>query len=328
VCMCLLCVVGIVVAALAFLVPLFVAFKVDGTVKWNWGVVFIPLWIVNIVPLIYSASLICLIESKLKAFSTLLQYFCFLVFEILLCIQLQDPRWKWSVVFIPLYMEEGINILKKLFAIAPAKYRELVETESAGFLFGCGYFGFILDNFVIALLRVWFLIFIVVKLQSQTSWSWWIVSIPVFVAMAWKLFKRIADDTKLTKAAPDEGERSRRKTFATGMSVVYGIMIAFGLVLLILVVLRLDGSNFSTAVAFIPIFIVLGLVLCCCCCCIPIMYCCAPRGENFDAEEGNGVTEQSPLTSTTSEASTVTQPNATVTQPSATVSTSSVDSPD
>lgn len=79
-----------------------------------------------------------------KVFVGFIQYFCLLAFQILLCIQLENNSMKWSLVFIPLYIHEGFNILNSIFKSSPAKYRKAKETGTLASTFGCHYFGFVL----------------------------------------------------------------------------------------------------------------------------------------------------------------------------------------
>lgn len=288
----LFCVLGLLVVSVAFLVPLFIVLKLDKVVSWNWGVVFIPLWIINAVPLIYVLCLPCMSEKKLKALSTMLQYFSMLVFQILLCIQLQTYKYNWAVVFIPIYFYELIYFIKRLSSISPSKYNEQKEAKNEGTVFGCGYVGYFLKELVIPLLRVLFIVFLVLKLTKTVNWTWFINAIPIFVAMVWKLFIKIVDDKEGLKSALDEEDRQRRVTLMKVFVVLMSIFFAFGLTFTILCALSLDGSSFKIAITFVPVFVIFGLVFCLCCCCIPCVACCARRFGGGDEEEQD---ETSPL---------------------------------
>jgi len=60
--------------------------------------------------------------------------------------------------------------------------------------------------------------------------------------------------------------------------------VAFLLTFVILAVVRLDGASYRVAIVFIPVFIILGLLLCCCIICGPCICCC--RAPDEDAEFG------------------------------------------
>jgi len=287
--MMLICLLGVLILACACLIPIFIAIKVDDKVDWSWPVVFVPLWIFNAVPLIYSCCLPFLTESKLKSVVSLVQYLCALVFQILLCIQLNTGQWQWAIVLIPMYIFEFLHLLKQFGACRHSVYAgEKAHVEAhvmpPDTFTGLGYPGFLLKHLFISAMRVWLLIFITVKLEGA-SWSWWIVAIPIFVAIAWKLIIRISDSRKIVAMITDPEEKKRTSSVLRGLSITLGIVLAFALVFVILVVVELDNaSRISTAVAFIPVFIVLGLISCCWCCCVPLLICCRPRMEEMDPE--------------------------------------------
>jgi hypothetical protein len=285
---------------LAFLFALFIVLKVDGDVDWNWGVVFVPMWIINVVPFCYVCALPKISSTKLKGLASAIQLMSLFVFEILLCIQLhreehnRSNTWKWSVVFIPVYIEEFLHILKRISMSTQKKYKEEVEAQTSGFMFGIGYLGYLLRKLFIPAMRVWFVVFLMLKLDEKVSWSWWINAIPLFVGIGWKVLVTIADDVKMLKKATDAEEQAKTKAVLIGMSVIILLMLSVVLAFIILVVIKLDDATaMSLAKVFIPAFIVFGLG-CCCLCCLPILCCCcapAPDEENpFEYEnptEGN-----------------------------------------
>jgi len=286
-----LTVVLLIVFSIVVLVPTFWVLKLDRKVDWNWGVVFIPMWILNIIPLVYTIAMPFLADHKLKSVVTLFQYLSMLAFQILLCIQLQTNKMNWALVFIPIYINEVLFLVKRFLGFSKKKYQEEgAEMGGHGFEFGMGYGGFIVKNLIIPVLRIWFLVFLVIKLVGTVSWSWWINSIPVFIAIAWKFFIRIADDLQSLKVVGDPSDpegneeyKSRKSIMKTFISL-NTILLSFALAFLILVVLSLNGATFSKAITFIPVFILTGLAFCCCGCCIPCCICCARRG--LSDEEG------------------------------------------
>jgi hypothetical protein len=83
--------------------------------------------------------------------------------------------------------------------------------------------------------------------------------------------------------ATDEEDKARRKSMIAGLTCFMVIVIAFIATFTALVVVKLDGSSYSVAITFIPIFVILGLVFCCCCCCMPCIMCCMKGGEEEPA---------------------------------------------
>jgi len=272
---------GCLYVSVATLVPVFIVIQLDGVVNWNWGVVFIPLWIVNILPAVYCIVMPIVSEVKLKALATLFQYICLLIFQILLAVQLQSGtgnQFKWSLAFIPLYVFTILYIVKKaVYSCNPTKFKEVDEKEE--FRFGCGYVGYLIRNFVNAVLLIIFLILLVIKLDGVSNWSWWINSIPLLIGIAWKLFIRIADDIKSVTTTEDVEEKAKKTTVLCCLTFLLTVALAFLLTFIILCVVRLDGATFKVANVFIPVFIIMGLLLCCCIICAPCMCCCRPPDE-------------------------------------------------
>lgn len=112
----------------------------------------------------------------------------------------------------------------------------------------------------------------------------WKCPFPLYVAMFWRLFTKIADDKKMMNAMEDGEEKSSKKTIMCGLTCCLLIALAFVLVFVILSVVRLNGAGYGVAIVFIPVFIVMGCVLLCCCLCGPCLCLQQPEGPNF--EEG------------------------------------------
>lgn len=290
------CFLGFLMLCIAALVPIFVVLKLDEVVDWNWGVVFIPLWIVNVVPSIFSIINLVASERKFRALILLIQYICLLIFQILLAVQLQKGRedeFKWGLAFIPIYVLLGLHVLKKVITNTPAVFHEKEKTEMA--LFGLNYIGYLIRNLVSSGMAILFMILLTVKLDED-PYSWWIVSIPIFIYMAWLLFIRCADGSKSISHSQDAEEKSKKRTVLCGMTFVFSLFLAFALTFVILAVVKLDGAGYSVAIVVIPIFIIMGCLLCCCCCCGPCLICCRGEDENpdFYAQAGSGEDAENP----------------------------------
>jgi hypothetical protein len=67
---------------------------------------------------------------------------------------------------------------------------EQVEMGAIGVEFGCGYFGFLWKGLIVEALRIVFVVLLVIKLDHN-PWSWWIVSIPIWIGIGWKLFLKV-----------------------------------------------------------------------------------------------------------------------------------------
>lgn len=162
----------------------------------------------------------------------------------------------------------------------------------------CRYVGYLLRRFFTPVMRIWFLLFLIAKLDLDPTWSWWVVSIPIWVSLAWFIFLKIAD-TCLTCCNGQETEENAAKQQANCISLVLSIISLVLLIpFLVLVIVKLDGGAYAVAVAFIPLFIAMSLTICCCCCCLPIL-CGAAGGAGAgmppDDEEVPPTNEESPM---------------------------------
>lgn len=279
---------GCIFVSLLNLIPVFIVLKLDGVVDWNWGVVFIPLWLVNVVPAIYTVVILITSGNRLKSFGTFIQYICLLIFQILLAVQLQTGgQFLWANAFIPLYLFNLIFFLKRILISSKTKFESTEQEQKEESNLGCGYFGFLIRNFMLPILLMIFLILLVIKLDQTNNWSWWINSIPLFIGIAWKFLLRILDDIKIISGTQDAEEKSKRKLVLCTLTILIIIGLAFLLSFMVLCVVRLDGATFKVANVFIPVFIILGLLLCCCIVCGPCICCCC-RGGPEEGEEGGG----------------------------------------
>jgi len=274
---------GFIFFLIFFLLVLFIVLRADKSVDWSWSVVFIPLWILDaIIPFVY-----CFFSSSLGGrIVGLVQYLTLLTFQILLCIQLESYNLQWSEVFIPVYIFEGINLLKRILRSSYAKYLELFDTNATGALFGIGYIGWLMKRLITPILRIIFIILVILRLNGAANWNWVVCAIPIFVGLAWKLIEKIADNKVIVDATEEPEEKRQKASMLAIFTVLFSLSLSVIFTFVILIALRLDGANYSVAVAFIPIFIVLGLAFCACCCITPCLLC--SKGNMGVEEEFGG----------------------------------------
>eukprot|EP01117_Protostelium_nocturnum_P008445 TRINITY_DN3018_c0_g1_i1.p1 TRINITY_DN3018_c0_g1~~TRINITY_DN3018_c0_g1_i1.p1 ORF type:complete len:400 (+),score=106.42 TRINITY_DN3018_c0_g1_i1:46-1245(+) len=256
---CFCCLLFIIWAVLV-LIPIFIVLKVDGAVAWNWGVVFIPIWIFNFVPFVYVIFSTC--SNPKSGVSTMFQYFSLLIFLILLCINLETHRWSWVVTFIPIYIFEAIHLLKKFVQARKSKFAAAETSGFKTFQFGLGYFGWAIRKVVFALLLIWFTGFLVAKIDTTVTWSWWVIAIPIWVGLAYKMFITIADGSVLVSSTTDQEEQQSRQSITRVISAITAVVMIFLMVLAILIVVILQYGSITLAKAFVPIFIIGGLLFC------------------------------------------------------------------
>lgn len=287
----------LIFVGLIVLVPVFIVVKIDGAVSWNWSSVFSPIWILLSTLLAYAAVTPFVIKkTPLKSVLTILQTLLIILFFAFLCARLEGTvAWTLAKVFSPLFVWEGLNFLKALPSCTYKSYINKVQNtdESGGkrAYFGCGYFGFILREIFWIAHRAWFLVFLVLRLDI-TTWSWFAVITPILSACVFGIVLKIADDVIMLQAlqvgADEEAQQSAKGVmrFTTILAVLAS---SIAIIFFCLLAARLDGLEaYRLAIICIPIFIVLGLLVCCCYCCVPCIYCCCLRGGPIGDEESNG----------------------------------------
>ncbi|KNC96333.1 uncharacterized protein SPPG_08236 [Spizellomyces punctatus DAOM BR117] len=164
--------VGTLIAALLIMFPAFISVRADNKVFWSWGVVFIPLFIVDLFLLFALLSTRSTKQTpedeeedgftedrtanferreqrekkkKLKASSNSLVRWCyfglFLLFQIFLVLRLDDTvDWNWAIVFIPWFLMEILNVIDITVAYVrtirqgaiPLPYDEDPESQTPG----------------------------------------------------------------------------------------------------------------------------------------------------------------------------------------------------
>lgn len=276
-----------VYVGLLVLVPVFIVVKIDGAVTWNWPSVFSPIWILLATLLAYSVVIPFVIKkSKLKSVLALLQIIVIILFFAFLCAKLEGTiSWTLAKVFAPLFAREGINFIKSLPSCTYKSYINKTQSTEGGatpqVYLGCGYFGYLLRQHFWWLHRVWFLIFLVLRLDL-TSWSWFAIITPILSACVFGVVLKIADDAillrKMAYSSDAEGRASAKSAamFTTFLAVISAAIVV---IFFCLLAARLDGLQpYRLVIVCVPVFIVLGLLVCCCYCCVPCIYCCCLRG--------------------------------------------------
>eukprot|EP01119_Soliformovum_irregulare_P005720 TRINITY_DN1746_c0_g1_i1.p1 TRINITY_DN1746_c0_g1~~TRINITY_DN1746_c0_g1_i1.p1 ORF type:complete len:416 (-),score=80.54 TRINITY_DN1746_c0_g1_i1:14-1261(-) len=277
----LLCMVGCLFVSCATLVPIFIVLKVDGKVAWNWGSVFIPAWILYVLPTIWAVVTIVKgdISRRLRSIPFALKIFSILAFHILLCIQLEYNSLRWASVFIPVYIFEILWFIR----IALASNRTAFEEERSEMVFcGMRYVGFLIRSFFTLTCVIVFTILVVDNLERRT-FSWFIPTIPLWIAIGHVLMGGILDSCFSVMATEDPSERSQKKSVICSKTCLSCFFMALLCALIGLVASKLNGDPRTLAVVFIPIFILMGLLLCCYAC-IGTLACCCGAGQPEDED--------------------------------------------
>eukprot|EP00755_Sulcionema_specki_P026658 Sspe_Gene.86167::Locus_56874_Transcript_1_1_Confidence_1.000_Length_1388::g.86167::m.86167 len=224
--------------------------KVDSDEDWSWATVFVPLWIIDaIVMCVFVLPVAKGVKANGHALITLGYALCFIVFTILLCLGLDGKITEWAVVFTPLFVvcgEQLVSFVRRAhyvyeqYKVEP-KRRLLVRV--------------VLD-FLTIVARIAFMILLTLRADHVLSGSWFVVSIPIWVWFALILA------TVIYEARNFEGERQ-----SVGQAVYCSVMFlgiigtAVGLIFM-----KADGSSMKLGVALIPTFILFGVMSVATCC--------------------------------------------------------------
>jgi len=217
-----------------------------------------------------------------------------ILFFAFLCARLEGTlTWTLAKVFAPLFAWEGINFIKSLPSCTYKSYvnkmQSTEESSTKQAYLGCGYFGYLFRQFFWVIHRVWFLVFLVLRLDV-TSWSWFAIITPILSACVFGIVLKIADDAILLRALAYSGDEEKASaTGVTRMTTVLAVICAaIVIIFFCLLAARLDALEpYRLAIICIPIFIVLGLLVCCCYCCGPCIYCCCLRANVPNDEESD-----------------------------------------
>ncbi|KAI8885895.1 hypothetical protein K501DRAFT_66019 [Backusella circina FSU 941] len=283
------CVVSLVIVSL-FIWLIFLCLRVDGVVDWKWWVVFIPLWVVDLL-MVWASWL------QLKNY---------------------DPKEQEK--------QSGSNNAQDDHEQDDDDEEEDEEAE----LLGGGdrstrnnkmtQWQHILNqytSFVLCCLAFVFQLFIVLELDHYLAWpipalfapyfayevinfisigtsglvtrtirllqvtmimvqvsywhtSWFIVFIPLYLLGLYYGMK-LYGQYKYVKLFPQREEAEQGKLLIKIASVIYAVLAGTFYVLLALIARRLEGYAIKMGFVFIPVFIVMSILLCCTGCCLPCM---------------------------------------------------------
>ncbi|OQR97627.1 hypothetical protein ACHHYP_10174 [Achlya hypogyna] len=127
-------------------VPLFVCWKVDGTLHWTWTDTLFGLWAGDALLLVSYIVAIAAAEScsnQLEAQRTLVAHLCFITTHVFVALRLDGiVDWEWSVTFVPVFVS-------LLFGASPVQVLQVL--------------------------------FLGLKLDAVVAWSWVVVFLPTWI---------------------------------------------------------------------------------------------------------------------------------------------------
>ncbi|EGG19771.1 DnaJ subfamily B member 5 [Cavenderia fasciculata] len=271
----------------AILFPIFLVVKINHRVDWSWAKVFSPFWIIwGLVVL--AMIIVAAVSRRMRSTVLMSKSVAILVFGALIVANLDHAiHIDWTVVFIPVYFLLAVNICSIIPNTIYSRYLKRLQGEKEYFNaatdYGLGYAGWLYRRYIFEAMEVWFIVFLVIRLDRIVTWSWWINAIPILVSMLIRLITIVADSKYLAKHTQGS-ESEEESSFNTFLICCYIILIIPIVIFLGLLVSYLNGKGFAIASVFIPIFIIAGILFCACCLLVPCLICCSPFGK--DMEDG------------------------------------------
>lgn len=279
---------GLTTVALAFALLIiffaFLAVRIDEIVLWSWGVVWIPLWIINAL-LGYAVILhfVGSIKNKnttdehdedeehddeatkkakrrarlARRFLHVVYYILALLFQIFIVVRL-DNRVSWSaaVVFIPYFVLEGIHFVALVleFIVGLQMARNVPDAQLKPSLVLAAMY----STFWFLAVRIVQFVLIAVRIDNIITCSWGIVFIPTYlialkyaVDLLWGYIK--------IRELRSQPEAAHQAKVVIMLGIIAFVVVGALLYSLVgLIARRLDGIHYiKMATVFVPLFITL-----------------------------------------------------------------------
>ncbi|KAJ3271340.1 hypothetical protein HDV01_006845 [Terramyces sp. JEL0728] len=288
------------ITALLIIFHSFLAVRIDGNNSWPYFAVFVPLFIIDIIALVFFARSLPapknedqerISEEDRKSIETvkrmvLICFVLFTVFQILVCLQLDGATdISWWIVFIPWFVIEAALLIQNFLMTIAQCMEPVYDTEPAEGQEpeprGLTVFEILqvtLRNFYFYAVRITQIILVILKLDGMST-DWRFIFFPSWILGFLIALRLVFDTLKVKYAKTVKPENTGKIIFDWVMFVIWAVL--FYTFMALLVSRLTDGSSPSAAVIFIPIFIILALLQCCFSCCLP----CVVQGAKMEFEQ-------------------------------------------
>ncbi|KAG1169711.1 hypothetical protein G6F70_008176 [Rhizopus microsporus] len=283
---------------ISFLFTLFILFlafltvRIDELVLWPWRVVWIPMWIIDIIIFYHLIRFIVSSQKeqgkdekmeeedeagKKKRFEKqakmvqrgvwIINFTLLLLFQIFIVLKLDQVLSSWTAcqVFIPYFVFEGIQLIHitmntVIGCVAIVSVQE--QKQIPYYLF---------QQYWLFILRLCALILIALRIDDIIHCSWAIVFIPLYLVGLKYGLELIYRYYRYSRLPQPEIAHQGKITVMFGM-IIFVIVSVLVYALVGLVARRLDGYVFvRMSHVFVPLFIIFSFLLCCSGCCLPCL---------------------------------------------------------
>ncbi|KAF9181596.1 hypothetical protein BGZ51_005312 [Haplosporangium sp. Z 767] len=318
----LLCSIFLAASVLLILAIIFFSFlsvRVDGKVNWSYSIVFIPLWILDIVIIFLVISYGLrpvdmdqeddhqdhddddgdttpmaqeerkaqkLREKRRQKISvsvfSLIIILLAVAFQILIVKRANDSTSiSGPSVFAPYFVIECI-----FFAFALVHLVATLIVAKQAEVSALGKATIVFEAIWWKVVRLALAILIMLRIDDKITCSWAVVFIPLYLVGIKYLVQLVVGYRSFSSMPNLEMKQQGQSLMIVG-GVAFVVVGSLSYALIGLLAARLDGHSYSVSRVLIPVFIVLSILLCCSGCCLPCILLASSAGED-DMMERDG----------------------------------------
>jgi len=172
--------------ALVWIFPVFLCLRADDTTHWNWAIVFIPLWIVDLflLPCFFMNDAN---GKPMAKFTVVTSIVLFIMQQIFLVLRLEKTvDWPWIVVLLPWAFLEVIGMWNELQGAHERffAFQQVQTADRNAMTYSPNFFIFVLWRCTNHLARLGFAITLALKVDDSIRANWFVVMLPLWLGFA------------------------------------------------------------------------------------------------------------------------------------------------
>ncbi|TMW65271.1 hypothetical protein Poli38472_007913 [Pythium oligandrum] len=255
--------------AVFLIIPIFWCLRVDHIVSWNWAVVFIPLWVIDILLYCVIGCAVLIGDSVLEDHPYPSAYKLFMFTKALLLLLTQvfvvqklNGDIDWSVVYVlmPYFVFDGVTVagelLKALVLYVPDASHEYTQPGYVGLKMTLMTLTTALSPVVIRLVQI---LLIALRIDGTLgNTSWWVVFAPVWISFEFTLLVFLTNVVRLQVLI---AFFSHLKLFSPHFLVLAFIGLCLVMAPFFVLAARLQSGSFSSFYILVPYFVLAGGLL-------------------------------------------------------------------